>query len=408
MKIPLGVAGLSSDSRARKARTSSVVDAHPDHVRKARHRRDLFSDAFRTLDDVRQVIPSGSLARGTQLDPIHDVDLIVVFDTAAHPSWGESGGSAGVALSYVEEKVNGLLGAQVSIVRRVVGETLLRNHVVKCFLDPRFLAQDPDFRSFFAVEVMPALRAADGALLVPERRNERWQKADPEWLIAEVRRRQELWEYFVRMIRIVKFWMRHVNSGVKPLAAEVLALKCLPDPPTGLSRSVASERFFTAASTAVMLAVRDPAGHCGVIQPGLDRTRASSLLGEAAGIAARAVAWEQKGEHEQAICCWRAIFGEDFPLPPGGCPGWGDGGGGGGGGGTAGPEPGDGQPREAPPPGDGDGQPSGDGPSGRDDYSGGGGGGGGGGGTRRRPVIPPVMPPGAPRPSGPVKDAPQG
>ena len=70
------------------------IDADAGHVCKARYRRDLFSDAFKKLEDVRQVIPSGSLARGTQLDHIQDVDLIVVFDTAAHPDWGERSGQA--------------------------------------------------------------------------------------------------------------------------------------------------------------------------------------------------------------------------------------------------------------------------------------------------------------------------
>src|SRR5262249_33677359 len=152
-----------------------------------------------------------------------------------------SGTSAGAALSYVQERVRMLLGDQGSVFRQAVGETLLRNHVVKCFLDPLFLAQDPDFKSFFAVEVMPALRAG-GALLVPERKKDQWQTVDPEWLIAEVRHRQERWRYLVRMIRVIKFWMRHVDSGVKPLAAEVLALKCLPDPLSGLPRSVALQR----------------------------------------------------------------------------------------------------------------------------------------------------------------------
>jgi Nucleotidyltransferase domain len=395
------------------------IDADASHVRKARHRRDLFSDAFKDLEDVRQVIPSGSLARGTQLDPIHDVDLIVVFDAAVHPDWGGTGVSAGSALSYVQEWVRLLLGDHGSVFRRAVGETLVRNHVVKCFLDPRFLAQDPDFKSFFAVEVMPALRA-NGALLVPERKKDQWQTVDPEWLIAEVRNRQERWRYFVRMIRVIKFWMRHVDSGVKPLAAEVLALNCLPDLISGLPRSVALQRFFTAASTTVMLAVRDPAGHCGEIQPDLKRIHVSDLLKEAAGIAATAVTWEQQDEDHQAICCWRAVFGDNFPLPPGGCLGEG-----GGDDGTSDPGSSD------------NGHTGGDRPRGNDDdpqsgndprsgYGGNprhgdggdvpdggdvadGGRTGGGSDPRRGPVIPPIVPPTTPSgPRRPVKDAPQG
>jgi hypothetical protein len=307
------------------------VDADAGHVRKARHRRDIFSGAFKKLTDVTEVIPSGSLARGTQLDPIHDVDLIVVFDAVAHPDWGRMGSSAEAALTYAQAQVRALLGDQSSIVKKVVGETKLRNHVIKCFLDPEFMANDPDFKGSFAVEVMPALRSGD-ALLVPERKNEDWQTVDPEWLIAEVRRRQERWRYFVRMIRVVKFWTHHVESGMKPLAAEVLALKCLPDALADLSRPVALQRFFTAASSAVMLAVTDPAGHCGEIQPDLPRIQVHDLLKEAADIAAIALAWEQQGEDHKAICYWRTIFGEAFPVPPGGCPGFGreDGGDGGG------------------------------------------------------------------------------
>lgn len=299
------------------------VDADPAHVRRARHRRDMFGDAFKERPDVTEVIPSGSLARGTQLDPIHDVDLIIVFRDSAHAGWGETGSSAYAALGYIQQQVRLLLGDQASAVNHVVGKTKIRNHVVKCYLDPSILVEDKDFKRFFAVEVMPALRN-DGALLVPEQEEHRWQTVDPEWLIAEVRRRQQQWAYFVRMIRVIKFWMRHKKCGVKSLAAEVLALHCLPGSLSGdLSRSVALLRFFTAATPAVMEAIEDPAGHCGEIQPGLDRSRVHGLLKEAADIAAHAVAWEREGDEHQAICCWRAIFGEAFPEPPGGCNGGG-------------------------------------------------------------------------------------
>jgi hypothetical protein len=135
------------------------VDADPSHVRKARHRRNIFDKAFGTLEDVVRAIPSGSLARGTQLDPIHDVDLIVLFENAAHSDWGPGDDdSAEAALIYTQKRVDALLGKQSSFPRHVVGDTLLRNHVVKCFLDLRFLAEDETFKGSFAVEVMPALR----------------------------------------------------------------------------------------------------------------------------------------------------------------------------------------------------------------------------------------------------------
>jgi hypothetical protein len=389
------------------------VDADPVHVRKARHRQGIFRDALLGEPDVLEVIPSGSLARGTQLDPIHDVDLIAVYEQDAHPTWGEPGQSARAALAYTQGQVRSLIGDQSSIIRKVVGETRIRNHVVKCFLDPRFLAEDPDFKSFFAVEVMPAMRTVNG-LLVPERRKESWQTVDPEWLIAEVRRRQQQWPYFLRAIRVIKSWSRHADTGMKSLAAEVLALKCLPPPyGGGLSRSAALLRFFTAGSSAAMLPVEDPAGNCGVIQPDLKCLHVSSLLSEAADIAAKAVAWEEQGEDHRAICSWRAVFGDDFPEPPGGCPGSD-----GGGRVEASGESGDARPAggripgggtgPGPPPGPGGRAPDGPGGPGAGHNGGGGPGGGGSGGGN--PVAPGTVPP-AQYPSNPyrrVKDAPQG
>lgn len=403
------------------------VDADSWYVRKARHRRDLFGTAFKRLDDVIDVIPSGSLARGTQLNPINDVDLIVTFDSATHADWGEDGESAGAALNYIQEKVRLLLGSEASPLRSVVGQMLPRNHVVKCFLDPRFLAEDQDFSGFFAVEVMPALRKDDGALLVPERKKNHWQTVDPEFLIAKVRLRQDQWDYFVQMVRVIKFWMHYVEAGAKSLTAEVLALNCLPAPIVSLSRSVALLRFFTAAAPAVMEPITDPAGHCGEIQPDLDRYRLHGLLKEASTVAANAVTWEEDGEHHKAICCWKAIFGGAFPLPPGGCPGLADGGGTGesnggdgssrggdgrGGGSSPGAGDGSGSPASSSDPGhvgpssaDDDtasrpGGPTGPGPSNDPAHE--------GGGRPAVPVFPPPYPGGLPDPSRPVKDAPLG
>ena len=88
-----------------------IVNADITYVREARARRDLFKGAFGAEDDVKEVVASGSLARGTHKDPIHDVDLIVVYDQDEHPEWGTPGSSAADALDYTRERVNALLGA---------------------------------------------------------------------------------------------------------------------------------------------------------------------------------------------------------------------------------------------------------------------------------------------------------
>ncbi len=158
-----------------------VVNADAERVREARRRRDLFKGAFLAESDVAEVVASGSLARGTQKDPIHDVDAIVIFDGDKHPGWGIPGGSASEALDYTRDQVNKLLGATNGTYAQVVRLARWRNHAVKCFLD------DPDDPDAFTVDAMPALRR-EGSLLIPEAIGRKWVRCDPESLH---RRRKE-------------------------------------------------------------------------------------------------------------------------------------------------------------------------------------------------------------------------
>jgi hypothetical protein len=295
----------------------SVVNAAPESVREARRRRNFFCDAFIKQPDVAETLPSGSLARGTQRDPIHDVDLIIVFRQEDHPDWDTGSGSAETALEYVRGQVTDLLSVTAGTFAQEVRRAHLRNHVVKCFLD------DPDDPGAFAVEVMPALRRREGGLRIAERSNDAgWVTADPEFLIAGVADRHREWRFFAPMVRAIKKWKDVANLDMKSLTAEILALNCMPRPRPGqvLTRPAALQQFFTAAASAVMDGVTDPAGWCGEIQPGLDRMAVRAALLESADVAARAVAAEQRGNHDAAVCLWRSVFGPDFPEPPGGCP----------------------------------------------------------------------------------------
>jgi hypothetical protein len=289
------------------------VNADPTAVKEGRRRRDLFCDAFNPLDEVVRAIPSGALARRTQLDPIHDVDLIIEFVPTEHPDWGTPGRSADDALTHVAGVVTDLLGVSSGAVAREVRRTLKRNHVVRCFLDD---PDDPEIEYPFAVEVAPALRQADGTLLLPERYSSRWITADPEDLIRRVGARQEAWSQFVPLVRVVKSWKNTRRLDAKSLVMEVLALRCLPvdDRPRALAR------FFTAAASDVMGGVFDPAGHCGEIQPDLDRSHLRERLLAAGDLASRALAAEAAGDLDRAVCLWRQLFGPTFPEPPSGCP----------------------------------------------------------------------------------------
>jgi tRNA nucleotidyltransferase (CCA-adding enzyme) len=102
---------LSLDSGFDTLQTTVNVD--PDDLAEARRRRNVFCDELVKEPNVVEVglRPSGSLARGTHKDPVNDVDLIVEFDSAAHPGWNQPGDSAEAALEHLRSAVTRRLGA---------------------------------------------------------------------------------------------------------------------------------------------------------------------------------------------------------------------------------------------------------------------------------------------------------
>lgn len=280
--------------------------------KKARERRDVFKAAFdpNKRPDVDRTFASGSLARGSQIDPIHDVDMVTIFDAGQHPDWGQPGDSAAGALEEIRGRVHELLHHENGTVARAVRRVDIKNHSLKCFLD------DPDITNAFTVDLVPAL-AYRGHLLIPEKESRTWVKSDPEHLIDLVAGRHARWSRFVPLVRVLKRWNTDHGGHMKSLVVEVLALHHLPDADR---RSTALQRFFAAAAARIHEPVTDPADLCGVIQPDLDVSAAYDELDEAASWAYKAVLAEERGETDEAECCWRKLFGDIFPEPLGGCP----------------------------------------------------------------------------------------
>jgi hypothetical protein len=165
---------------------------------------------------------------------------------------------------------------------------------------------------------MPALRTLQGTLLIPEVHSQMWQEANPEYLIREVRARHDAWGNYRPMVRILKDWRldaaEHMNSKVKSLVIEILALTCLP---TQGSRAQALASFFTSAALAVGQPICDPAELCGETQEDLDYEGLRTQLERARDLATNAVLCEQLGDVVNAQRSWRDLFGDDFPAPSG-------------------------------------------------------------------------------------------
>jgi hypothetical protein len=287
-----------------------TIDEDPDVVAVARGRRGLVKTAFGAEDDVTETFSSGSLRRATQLKPIHDLDMVIVYDADAHPTWGQVGDSAEDALVHVQGRVNTLLGFTNGTSSNLVRLAKICNHSVKCFIDA------PD--SGFTVDVMPALRQTDGTLLIPEKLSRKWVPADPEYLIRQVQDRHDTWKHYRPMVRVLKDWRLdaavNMSSDVKSLVIEILALTCLP---TSGTRAQALAKFFEAAIEATYQPICDPANLCGEVQPDLDYVGLRAELEKAAEYASNAVLCEQVNDIANAKRLWRKVFGDDFPAPDG-------------------------------------------------------------------------------------------
>jgi hypothetical protein len=291
------------------AELHKAADADPEQVREGRRRRDLFRSAFCPEEEIDDVVPSGSLARGTRRDPINDVDVIIVYHQHHHPDWGQPGDSAAKALDHTAGRVHTLLGADGTFAQEV---RLARpgNHAVKCFFD------DPDDPDAFTVDTMPALRLNDGTLLIPEKASENWIHSDPELLIKLVHDRQAAWDRFVPMVRVLKLWKDVQATTLKALTVEVMALNHMPG---DLTAPQALYRFFNAMEDKIGVAILDPAELCGPTQREIDWTKAGDAIHHAARVSWEAVTAQDDGDTDRAACLWRSIFGDSFPEPPGGC-----------------------------------------------------------------------------------------
>jgi hypothetical protein len=287
------------------------VNATSAEVNDAIRMRDLFSEAFLGEADVLELVVSGSFARRTHQRPIHDLDLVVIFDEEEHPDWGLPGTSGEEALRYAGKRVNALLGATNGTVAHEIRLASPRNHAVKCFRgDP----DDPEF----TVDLMPAFRR-DGMLLIPESASQKWVPTNPEYLIREVLARQAEWHRYQGTVRILKGWAENWagkrGTKIKSLVVEVLALDLLEE---AGNRPTALKSFFLKAAWHIQNGnrVMDPAGICGEIQPDLDYEILGDALAECADLAARATSAAANNDQRKAVDFWGQVFGDGFPDPP--------------------------------------------------------------------------------------------
>jgi hypothetical protein len=297
-----------------------AIQSDPIGMLLAKWRRDSFIEKLKQLPDVAEVIPSGSLARGTQIGPVHDVDLIVVFERLEHPDYGGGRESAQAVMEHLQDELLEQLRPWRGAEPGLLTETELRTHVVTCNGGSAGRFADV-IGSAPPVDVMPAVREGSH-LLVPER-GTGWVDVDPEKLMRQIAQRQREWNYFTEVVGMVQAWAKLNNLNVNNLAIEVMVLGYCPRPGffETLSCGGAVARFFEAAAEAHIRSLKDPAGRCGEIDPGMDYLSLRRALDRAARLARQAMdaehAWNNRfwirGDVTRPDEFWRKLFGRKYP-----------------------------------------------------------------------------------------------
>jgi len=302
---------------------SQKIKSDPIGVLLAKWRRDAFIRKLKQLPDVEDVIASGSLARETQIGPVHDVDLIVVFKKEQHPDYGNKDKSAAAAksaadaITHLEDKLLEQLHPWQGTTGGLLPETDQHTHVVTYRGD-----WAGPFRDIIPgappVDVMPAVREGSH-LLIPER-GTGWIETDPEELIRQVAQRQREWKYFTAVTGMVKEWARLNHLKIRNLAIDVMVLKYCPRPRffETLSCGDAVARFFKAAFDDNFKSLKDPTGRVDKLKLGIDFRKLHEELGKASALAALAVKAENFWKHQvdgaiHPNVFWRQLFGTKFP-----------------------------------------------------------------------------------------------
>lgn len=239
------------------------------------------------VNDVRKI---GSVDRGTVIRPLHDIDLLAVFDAAAYNQRYWLGGS-GQFITRVRDALD-LGGA------RIVGT---RGQAVRIF-----------YKSGPIVDVAPVFALTSGGYKLPDGRG-RWITTDPDFHKRWINQQNARLDHQLKpFARLMKRWNRVHSERLSSFHIEVMVANTFGT--IGSNFRDAAAKFFDWGSN--QLHASDPAGHGGDPAIKLTFNQQQAIFqsfGSSKERADRAVTAEKAGNHAEAIRLWRIVFGEEFP-----------------------------------------------------------------------------------------------
>lgn len=232
----------------------------------------------------------GSAAKHTIIRPIDDVDVLAQFDNAQ-----------GAFEGYRYDSRKFLYRVRDALADKKVKTVGSRGQAVRLF-----------YVGGGHVDIAPVFGLAGGGYYLPAG-DGRWLTTNPLAGTAWFDQRNAVLGYQLRvLVQLLKNWNRAHSSRMRSFHLETVAASMFTTLGSNHRNSLAV--FFANASG--HLSATDPAGHSGRLDGYLAWAARDALvrqLAAQADRAARAVAAETAGDHEEAIRLWAILLGSKFP-----------------------------------------------------------------------------------------------
>ena len=250
----------------------------------------------------------GSLARGTMVSPLKDVDMVVCLDRNAYGRLLDEPSGPDQAMHLLQEALEAQLRPD---------HPDLRFGTRKAHALPIELGGNrPSF------DLVPAFETTtdDDDVLIADRKDGRWERSNTRELIRVVSAaNQSTNGILIHVVRMIKHAVRSkLHEGFPSLVLESVAIDVIPK-----SMSYAEACLLVFEKGVEMLGgpIFDPTGHDNLalkideIELGFV-VKAKQWFKERAKEARRARDSADIGNHIQSIAWWFSIFGPPFPAPP--------------------------------------------------------------------------------------------
>ncbi|HVC35824.1 MAG TPA: nucleotidyltransferase [Candidatus Dormibacteraeota bacterium] len=239
-----------------------------------------------------RTVKIGSVAQGTLIRPLDDIDLMAVFDDSRENYINRYQNNSQAFIQRVRAAFNNCRIETVGV----------RGQAVRLF-----------YQSGASVDIAPVYKWSAGGYILPSGNNS-WIRTDPEiqsqWFTTQ---NQRLDYHLLPMIRLLKRWNNEHGKQLKSYHLSIMVAYVFSS--LNNNRADAIAKFFAWSQN--NLDVHDPTGYSGNLSSyltALTRLNLTARLANAATRANSALAAELRGDIREAIRLWRIEFGTEFPT----------------------------------------------------------------------------------------------